>query len=700
MKAVETYLTDYLEGANTKFRIPIYQRNYSWNTKDQCQQLWDDLVFINNENKRNHFFGSIVTASDPSGDKTRIVIDGQQRLTTITLLLAAIVNKSKIFKQKDPKTPTPNIEEIENLYLGKRNKDQKLKLKLTKDDMHSFEQVCKGNPVSNLNSNISKNYNFFYEKINPGNVFSTYEAIKKLQIVDISITPEDSDPQLIFESLNDYGLNLTDADKIRNFILMNITDEATQEELHNQYWSEIENNSGLQDAEATTKFIRYYLMFVTNTVPAKEGVYKAFKEYTKSKELPIRTLLADMLKYSEIYRKIIQQSFNDNEINFHITRILEDLHTTVTIPFFFDVFEKFDSSEISKNDVITILEIIESYFLRRSVCKERTASLDKFFNSIIVRINNLRGRYNSSYLDLFIYTIMTESNYVFPNDKDFETALLRNPIYSYIPKLCKYILLTIENYGNKKERVNSGYLTVEHIMPQSTPKNTHWQNYLGMDWKRIYDENIDTLGNLTLTGYNSEYSNKPFEIKKTMENGFNKSPLILNQTIAQTDSWNETAMKTRGQELTKRALLCWPSYSYNGNYSYNEDNYYSLYLDGDIAIAQGKKPERAELQGETIFANSWKFLYSEIINALYTKHQARMQQAFDFGNQGKFSNIISKKEEKRGLHGEILWEQLIDGNDIYFYVNKSATDFLTTLKIWFDFLNIDLNDLKIYFQKK
>lgn len=700
MNAKEGYLTDYLDGPNTKFRIPIYQRNYNWNTKDQCQQLWDDLVFINNENKRSHFFGSIVTASDPTGDETKIIIDGQQRLTTISLLLAAIVNKSKIFKQKDPETPLPNIEEIENLYLGKRNKEQKLKLKLTKDDMHTFEQVCKGAPVSNTNSNISKNYSFFYDKINPGNVCSIYDAIKKLQIVKINITPDDSDPQLIFESMNDYGLNLTDADKIRNYILMNITDETIQEDLHNNYWYKIENNVGLQDSEATTKFIRYYLMFLTNTIPPKEGVYKVFKEYTKSKDLPIKTLLADMLKHSEIYKKIIQQSFDDKDINFHLVRILEDLQTTVTIPFFFDIFEKFDSNEISKNDVVTILEIIETYFLRRSVCKERTAGLDKFFNSVIVRINNLRERYNFSYLDVFIYTIMTESNYVFPSDKDFEAALLKNPIYGYNKKICKYLLLTIENYGNKKERIDSGYLTVEHIMPQSTPKNTYWQNYLGMDWKRIYDENIDTLGNLTLTGYNSEYSNKPFDTKKTMENGFNKSPLNLNQTIAQVDVWNESAIKSRGLELAKRALLCWPSYSYNGNYSYNEDNYYSIYLDGNIAISQGKKPERAELQGETIFANSWKFLYSEIINFLYSRYKDKMQQAFDFGNQGKFSNIISKEEEKRGLHGEILWEKVIDGNDIYFYTNKSAPDFLATLKIWFEYLKIDPAELKIYFRKK
>lgn len=696
MKATETYLTDYMEGTNTKFRIPIYQRNYSWLAKDQCQQLWEDLVFIDNEGKKNHFFGSIVSASDSSGDKTRIIIDGQQRLTTVSLLLAAIVNKCKVAHEKDNSLPLPNLEEIENLYLGKRTKAEKLKLKLTKDDMHAFEQVCEGN-VRNSTSNIIKNYNFFYEKINLGNAKNIYDSIKKLQIVDISITAEDSDPQLIFESLNDYGMGLTDADKIRNYILMNITDEKRQEYLHNTYWYEIEMNAGLSNAEETTKFIRYYLQYIGCGIPQKDAVYKDFKNYAKNSEKSIETILGDMLRISEIYKKIIQQNFDSKEIDFHLERILTDLKNAVVIPFLFDVFVKLEEHDITVEDVVEILKIIESYFFRRAVCKERTASTDKFFSNLISEVNNIRDRHNADYLDVFKYSIMTASgNYIFPSDKVFETAIKENPLYNYIPKLCKYMLLTIENYDRDKERVTSDNLTIEHVMPQSTNKNTHWQNYLGLNWQNIYNNNVHTLGNLTLTGYNSDLSNKSFEEKKHMDKGFCSSPLKLNKYLSEVDVWNEANIKHRGEMLASIALQCWPSYQPTGNYNTKESHYNSVSLDGDIMVAQGRKPEFAELNGTQIFASSWKFLYSEIMNMLYKEHQDKMQKAFDFGNQGTFANIISKTEEKTGMHGEKMWEQIIDDNPIYFYTNKSAPDFLTALIKWFEYLKIDLDSLKIY----
>lgn len=700
MKATETYLIDYMDGANTRFRIPIYQRNYNWLAKDQCQQLWEDLIFIDNEQKKNHFFGSIVSASDPSGDKTRIIIDGQQRLTTISLLLAAIVNKCKVAKEKDPSLPLPNLEEIENLYLGKRTKTEKLKLKLTKDDMHAFEQVCEGNIRNVPNSNIVKNYNFFFEKINLGNAKNIYESIKKLQIVDISITAEDSDPQLIFESLNDYGMGLTDADKIRNYILMNITDEKRQEYLHNTYWYEIEMNAGLSNAEETTKFIRYYLQYIGCGIPQKDAVYKDFKTYAKNSDKSIEEILRNMLRISDVYRKIIQQSFDSRDINYHLSIVINDLKKAVVIPFLFDVFVKLEDGDITAEAVVEVLKIVESYLFRRDVCKERSANMDKFFNNLIVEVNNIRDRHKADYLDVFKYSVMTANGiYTFPNDKKFESAIKENSLYAQIPKLCKYMLLRIENYGRDKERVVSDNLTVEHVMPQSTPKNTYWQNYLGLDWQNVYANNVHTLGNLTLTGYNSDLSNKPFEDKKKMDKGFCSSPLKLNKYLSEVDEWNEENIKRRGEMLADIALKCWPSFSYAGNYSYKESHYNSVSLDGDIGVAQGRKPEFAEWDDKQIFASSWKFLYSEVMNLLYQEYQDKMQRAFDFGNQGTFAGIISKTEEKTGLRGEKLWEQIIDDNPIYFYMNNSAVDFLTALIKWFEYLKVDLDSFTVYFKE-
>ena len=699
MKASSKSITDFLDGKNRSFLIPVYQRNYDWNAKEQCQVLWDDLRYIiEHGNNIPHFFGSIVTVLDAdTGDY--IVIDGQQRLTTISLLMLAIAHRSKEFQSVTAKNSAsdidlPDVDEALSLCVDYK-KQQKLKLKLLRGDMEAYQCLVKQDRCPNYDkTHIVQNYKFFYSLLDVDNIKSIYNAVKQLIVVDIMLGKDDDNPQQVFESLNSKGLGLSDADKIRNFVLIGLPYEE-QDILYKKYWEPMEELAGTSP-EATTKYIWNFLAYKTNKKAQLSDIYNQFNNY-KSAKMSAESILKDLLDMAEIYNHIKTQTYESSKINEKLRDIAS--LTEVTIPLFLDLFDKYEKKEISEVDVLQIMDIIEAYFVRRTVCRLKPAGTNKFF-LINKSIHNLITQYdNSSYLDVFKYLIYTETGPMrFPTDAEVFTALRENDIYTIDRKTCKYILAKLEIAHNPNERVDVAPLTVEHIMPQTL--NDEWKQELGDDYEVIHTKYLHTIGNLTLTGYNPEYGNRPFRFKKLVARGFDESPLYLNKFMKTTDVWTDKEIIQRANILIGDFMGLWHMYKPNNNYTYNRDIEKILLdntdLDNQIS---GRKPKSFYLatMDKEIEVSSWKDLYYQIINLLYNEpeNKKKMQRAFSFGNDGKFSGIISKTEEARGQRGEILWEQIIPGESIYFLMNKSSMALLHAIQVWLEYLNINVDDLEI-----
>lgn len=387
MKGDAKQLIEFLDGAKNRFIIPVYQRNYDW-TEKQCSQLFEDLIQVVQENRKSHFFGSIVSTHATEGSKSDyLIIDGQQRITTISLLFTAMVNllKSGIVNSSNDTL----CQEIEEPFLVDkyRKEERKLRLKPIKDDMEAFDKLL-GNNSSEFvtGSNITANYLFFCDKIKsmPISVDDLYEVIGKLEIIDIFVE-DDENPQLIFESLNSTGLDLTEADKIRNFILMRL-DNKKQEDFYERYWNKIEKLTAIKGTKdyKVSEFIRHYLTLITKRIPNINDVYFVFKNYVleqikENKTSDCENILQDMLKYAQIYNKIINSSFSSPKIS-KILKRLNHLEMTVVYPFFLAFFEMYENNQINEEETVKVLNCIESFVFRRLICPGYpTNSLNKIF---------------------------------------------------------------------------------------------------------------------------------------------------------------------------------------------------------------------------------------------------------------------------------------------------------------------------------
>ena len=704
MRAQSKKITEFMHGKDKRFMIPVYQRNYNWKKKEQCQTLWDDLEYIIKQgNNKPHFFGSIVSVRDKNTDDL-IVIDGQQRLTTVSLLLLAIGNKAKEFndviqknKDADNSYNIPPVDEIMGLCLDYKNKN-KIKLKLIRGDMEAYQSLIDGSNTSKYDkNNIIINYNFFKSQLTPENIGDIYKAVQQLEIVDIGLGDNDDNPQLVFESLNSKGLDLSDADKIRNFILIGL-DYEEQERLYSRYWEPIEENAGTSSNDTTT-YIWNFLACKTNKKSALPDVYKSFKEYKRPTDKP-EDILKELHDYSEIYFQIKTKQTDNKEINDKLTDLRDGIEFGAVIPLLLDVFMKYSHQKLGAQDVMEIMKVIESYFIRRKLCRLTTAGANKsiLMNKKIDSI--LKSDCNASYADVFKFLIYSDSSpQRFPDDGEFIDALRRNDVYTSNQATCKYILLKIEQFYNPKENVDPIRLTLEHIMPQTL--TNEWRHDLGENWENIHKTYLNTIGNLTLTGYNSEFSNRSFQQKKLMKNGFNDSALYLNHYMRDIDTWTEHEIIERGKKLSSDILKLWPVYKPMHSYA-NARDIETVALDNDSLkeIITNRKPQsfNFSLLDTDIEVKSWKDLYARVIETLYANDQykIKMRKAFAHGNDGRFKDIVSKKEENIGQHGERFWEQLLyPYENIYFRVNKSADSLLGAIKIWFDYLGIDESDLSI-----
>ncbi|ETD23009.1 DUF262 and DUF1524 domain-containing protein [Helicobacter macacae] len=555
MEARPTDILGFLgKSQNFQFVVLVYQRMYSWDI-EHCEKLWDDILRVGaNDNVSMHFIGSIMYIGDKHS-QTAInqlsVIDGQQRLTTLTLLLIALSNAicDDEILEKFSKT------KIRNRYLinPDEKNEKRYKLILSQTDKDTLISIIDDKPQpQEISIKINQNFEFFKEKIqeNKDSLEIICKGINKLSIIDISLDREKDEAQLIFESMNSTGKDLTQTDLMRNYILMDLEPQK-QAHLYETYWREMERGFGQEYyGEKFDRFMRDYLTIKNNgKVPNLKKIYDSFKQYHRENDLRVENLLKELQKFAKYYCNMALKQEGDKEL-LNAFDDLSKLEADVVYPFLLRLYDDYKNSLFSKDDFIQIIKLTESYIFRRAVCGIPTNALNKVFANFGNSINV--SKYTESVLARFC--ILT-SNASFPNDELFKENLSSKELYMKFKKT-NYLLSKLENFG-RKERVDINEYTIEHIMPQNIDNSTAWQKELGQDYEQIHEKYLHSLGNLTLTGYNSEYSNKSFVEKRDMQGGFKESPLRLNDTLRTLQTFGENEIKSRANELANKALQIW-----------------------------------------------------------------------------------------------------------------------------------------------
>lgn len=564
MKATEANLLKFLR-KSPQFVIPIYQRNYSW-TAEQCRQLWSDLMRAGRDEKvQAHFIGSIVYVerglSSVTSQEALLVIDGQQRLTTSTLLIAALAKHFETQGLGELLEAFSN-KKLRNYYLLNPDEDgeRHFKLILSETDKDTLLAILQGTPLpAEASSRITENYALFQELIatNQGELEAICQGLAKLVIVDVSLDRAQDNPQLIFESMNSTGLELSQADLIRNFILMGL-ESKLQTELYKTYWRPMERAFG-QAAYVVhfDAFMRHYLTAKTGEIPNVREVYVAFKVFARGFKGNTRDLVADIHAYASYYCAMALNAETDASLKqaFHDLR---ELKVDVAYPFLLDVYHDYKQGRLTSVEVLRIVRLVESYVFRRAICAIPTNSLNKTFAGMSRTLK--KDRYLESVQAAFL---LLPSYRRFPSDDEFQRDVKVRDLYNFRSR--SYWLRRLENHG-RKERVMVEDYTIEHILPQNEALSKEWQAELGADWQRVQQDWLHTLGNLTLTGYNSEYSDHPFAYKRDQVTdkdgnpvGFASSPLKLNLGLGKVSQWNETAIKDRADRLAADAAKVWGS---------------------------------------------------------------------------------------------------------------------------------------------
>ena len=563
LQAGETTLNKLLN-TSRQFIVPIFQRNYSWQ-KSQYEQLWFDILRASKfKEKQNHFIGSIVyiDMGTPAGRPQQLLlIDGQQRLTTISILLCAIKDYVQKFNLE---TKLINLAKIKNQFLYNSDEidEDRYKLLLNVQDKETYIKLI-DNTIFTVNkpaTNIIKCYEFFYERIEDfikqhGQIDEIYAGIFKLSLVSISLDKDSDNPQMIFESMNSTGKDLSQTDLLRNYLLMDLTPEK-QTRLYKTYWKPMEELFGediyKNDLNKFDYFIRDFLTLKSDTgyICKINNVYENFKRYYLDNNCEKFTVLKDLFTYAKYYACIDLLQENDDELKLYWQEF-KKLDSHVVYPFLLKLYDDYSRQILIKEDFKKILQVVISYLWRRAICEIPTNSLSKTFATLYQAVD--KEDYVNSVIKAFVF----KSSYKrFPSDYEVREKLQTKDIYHF--RLRKYLLEALENYYHKEPiDLNTANYTIEHIMPQNIEHNLSWQQMLGEDWQEVHSLYLHTLGNLTITGYNAEMSNKSFWEKVNGESGFKHSHLKLNESIAQCDVWNKKAIQRRTNILTDIILKIW-----------------------------------------------------------------------------------------------------------------------------------------------
>lgn len=562
MKANETKVDKFLATNETTFAIPVYQRNYDW-TLTQCKQLLHDIIETGKNDKTNaHFIGSIVYVHDDvytaSGLTELTIIDGQQRLTTITLIYIALYRLAKKLDNQ------MLVNRIHKTYLINEfaPEAEKLKLKPTENNKEALRHILNSTDGEEFKgySKIIENFEYFRSAITSENFETVQRGLSKLIFVDIALDRQKDNPQRIFESLNSTGLELSQADLIRNYILMGLS-RTNQEKIYKSYWEVIEKNAKDETLNKTrvSEFIRDYLTLKNKEIPNKGDVYVTFKaNYPTTTVDELEEILSELKSFSKFYNKLVNPK---NEADREIRQQLEyisRLEINVAFPFMMKVYEDYSNSLIDKPTFISVLSLVQSFTFRRFILGLPTNALNKIFMTLYDKVEQ------ENYLTSIQRSLMQRSGVQrFPRNTETINALKEKDVYNIKPKNRTYLLERIENFQNTEPVIIEGNsdITIEHIFPQNPdPK---WKIELGADEYNFIKENyLNTIGNLTLSGNNGKLGNKPFTDKQVMnvdgkEQGYKFSRLWLNRELKEKTKWDKEEIEIRANQIAERFLKIW-----------------------------------------------------------------------------------------------------------------------------------------------
>lgn len=624
MKASETKVEDFLSSNKTQFVIPVYQRNYDWST-GQCKLLLDDILEVGANKKMNaHFIGSIVYVHDDVYTASRIkeltVIDGQQRVTTLTLIYLVLHRLAKELKDMDL------VNEISETYLINKfaPEEEKLKLRPTDNNDKALKYLLRGdaNEEYPAFSKLIDNFNYFKSRIKQENYQVVLTGLSKLMFVEISLDRERDDPQRIFESLNSTGLELSQADLIRNYILMGLK-RREQNKIYENYWEVIEKlaKDEMLNVSRVSDFIRDYLTVENKNITNKGKVYVEFKaKYPTSTFEELESKLSGIKALGKHYNKLINpKNEPDKEIRLQLEYI-NRLEINVAYPFLMKVYDDYSNSLIDKATFLKVLDLIQSFNWRRFIVGLPTNALNKIFMNLYDKVEQ------GNYLNSIQKALMQRSGVQrFPKNEETIDALKTKDVYNIKAKNRTYLLERLENYENREPVIIDGNsdITIEHIFPQNP--DTKWKIELGNDEYSFIKENyLNTIGNLTLSGNNGTLGNKPFAEKRDIEKaGYKDSRLWLNKYLSAAEKWDKAAIERRFDLIAERFLEIWelPNITLaedNGNSEVNifeaddpkfKKLEYAIFLDQKLEIREVAKlyvevfKQLFELQPETFFTS-------------------------------------------------------------------------------------------------
>ena len=670
MKAEKIKLFEFIGNGKKTFNIPVYQRNYDWK-EEQCRKLFEDIQnIVKSDYEIEHFLGTVVFVSSKSemNFNEYVLIDGQQRITSIMLLLKVL--HEKVTDENDK-------EEIWEEYLiNKRAPEENLRIRLkpVESDGMPYKKLIEENDVS-LTSNVCKNYRLFEKLIQESNYSAEeiYKALGKIELVYIQLEKgkKSENPQMIFESLNSTGLSLTQGDLIRNYLLMNHEYEK-QKMLYKNFWLEIEKRI---TNEKISDFVRDYLTMKNGSISNKDKVYDDFKKYIKqnNENMDEEGILEELKTYSEYYSWFLNGNSPNNKINEKLSEF-RYLRNTTVYPLILSVFEDtYSYKNINENELFDILNLLISYIFRRSVCGYTTNSLNKVFASIVVLLKS-KDIYKQIEKGL-----MSKS---FPGDEEFRAEFMRCNFYKKGTEFCKYTLKLLETFENK-EQTDMENITIEHIMPQTL--NSEWRIELGSKFEQIHSEYINTIGNLTLTGYNPELSNKNFELKKRY---YEESNIKMSREIANYDKWKDTEIKDRAEQLFEKAKRIWKLPQGYDNKNIDNLEYGKNYLLGSNINITGKKPSKLIISGKEYSIKSWKELIEKLCLELYELEPRILRELiYNPSFKGKEKDIVTQNKEKLRapvkIDEDLYIESNLNSNAILNYANMIATEYELEEEIFF-----------------